>query len=214
VGVQSSTGNTPDAESLIHGLAVGLGLSPKVWLTLESQSEVAQGTRGLWVQALGHWRFVGARPSALETALSLGLRREVRGAGVVLARLGAVQRRGRLDIGGHVAIEHPMSAGRDAVDLGVGTAASYAWGGGVRTGIELAAEDLEGLWEQDAEGGAQAFLGPTLSVSPPGRSWTLFVGGGPALLSRSGPDQSGAPREFSTSAGYVFRIALRLGGGF
>ena len=213
VGVQSSSWRAPDARSLVHGLSVGLGFSPRVAFSVETQSEMTATGRGVSVQALGQWRFVRAPASGLEGALSLGLRREARGAEVVLARVAAARHARNLDFGGHVALEHPLAAGRDAVDLGFGTGLSRSWGGGLRTGLELAAEDLEGLWEPDAEGGAQAFLGPSVALCPPARGWAVLAGGGPALLTRSGPDPSGAPRDLTPSAGYVFRIAVRLAGG-
>lgn len=59
--------------------------------------------------------------------------------------------------------EFPLAKRRDAVDLILGTAVSYAVLPGFRVGGEVAVEDVEGFFEdEEAEGGAKVVFGPTL----------------------------------------------------
>ena len=81
---------------------------------------------------------------------------------------------GRLDLSLSGLLEIPVgSAGRDDLDVMTTIAASYRVTDWLRVGGEVAAEDLEGLWDpREAEGGAKFLFGPTVAfVGPAG----LFV---------------------------------------
>ncbi len=75
---------------------------------------------------------------------------------------------GRWDVSLSGLLEVPVgAAGRDEADVMTSLAASVAVTGGLRLGLELAAEDLEGLEDAtEAEGGAKFLFGPTLAWSP------------------------------------------------
>jgi hypothetical protein len=76
---------------------------------------------------------------------------------------------GRLDLSVAALLEIPVgSVGRDGVDVIVTVAASYRIVPRLRLGLEVAAEDLEGLTERnEAEGGAKFLFGPTLALALP-----------------------------------------------
>jgi len=69
----------------------------------------------------------------------------------------------RLDLSLSGLLEVPVgSAGRDEADIMTALALSYAFADEFRGGLEVAGEDLEGLFEsEEAEGGAKILFGPT-----------------------------------------------------
>jgi len=70
---------------------------------------------------------------------------------------------GNFDLIGSTRLEFPFDSKRDPVDLIITLAASYGLSKKFRIGFEVAAEDLEGFWEEEeAEGGARFILGPSL----------------------------------------------------
>ncbi|HOU53442.1 MAG TPA: hypothetical protein PLQ97_05880 [Myxococcota bacterium] len=78
---------------------------------------------------------------------------------------------GALDLSLSGLLEVPVgSAGRDEVDVMTSLAVSYGVLPSLRVGLEVAGEDLEGIFEEEeAEGGAKILFGPTLA-------WTLPQG--------------------------------------
>ena len=104
---------------------------------------------------------------------------DFRGANLVRARLAGLARVGRFDLVGSALLELPVGAeDRDEVDVMIGLAASTALSNRVRAGLEVLAEDIEGLWDdEEAEGGARILAAPTLWVSlAPG--WDLKISTG------------------------------------
>jgi hypothetical protein len=76
---------------------------------------------------------------------------------------------GRFDLSLGALLEIPVgSAGRDEVDVMTTVAASYRLVPWLRVGVEVAAEDLEGLTgRNEAEGGAKFLFGPTVALVLP-----------------------------------------------
>jgi hypothetical protein len=75
----------------------------------------------------------------------------------------------RLDVSLSALLEIPVGrAGRDEVDVVIAAAASYRLVSWLRLGLEVAAEDLEGLTARaEAEGGTKLLFGPTLALTFP-----------------------------------------------
>lgn len=104
---------------------------------------------------------------------------DFRGANLLRARIAGLARVGRFDLVASGLFEIPIDAeGRDEVDVMIGLAASTALSPRVRAGLEVLAEDIEGLWDsEEAEGGARILAAPTLWVSlSPG--WDLKLSAG------------------------------------
>jgi len=75
----------------------------------------------------------------------------------------------KLDLSLSGLLEIPVGAsGRDEADIMTALAMSYAFARQFRGGLELAGEDLEGLFEsEEAEGGAKILFGPTANFYLP-----------------------------------------------
>jgi hypothetical protein len=211
MGLWSDRWQTPDAGDLSHNLAIAVPLLPRLSLAARGYSLAAGGDRQAALELQAEWRLSGIQASSLPVALRIGARRETGGAGTLLGGMAFTHRGGRLDVGVDLGVEHPLAAKRDAADVSLGTALGYSWRPGLRLCLEFEAEDVEGLWEHDAEGGARAFLGPTIVFGLPGHAWTLLAGGGPLLVSHPTQAGSTAIRQLGTSTGYVLRAGLRLG---
>lgn len=106
--------------------------------------------------------------------LGVGYLYDYRGDHIPRVRLGLSRSFGALDLGLAGVLEIPVgSAGRDEVDVMTSIAVSYGFLSWLRAGLEVAAEDLEGLVEtEEAEGGAKFLFGPTFTFSLP---WDFFV---------------------------------------
>jgi len=81
----------------------------------------------------------------------------------------------------------------------------------IRLGLELVGQDLEGFWEEEeAEGGAVLFFGPTFVATIPDNSWTIILGGGPILRATKSAEANLAPRDLPTTQnnGYIIHAAF------
>ena len=75
---------------------------------------------------------------------------------------------GDLDVSLSGLMEFPVHvAGRDSFDVMTSLAVSYGFLPWFRFGMEVAGEDLEGLFETEAEGGAKVLFGPTFAFTMP-----------------------------------------------
>lgn len=154
------------------------------------------------------------RAGSIALGSAFGVRHEYSGADVALARVLATRTTAGSALAADVLLEHPFTAGRDAVDIVTTIGATRALTHRVWLGVEAVGSDLEGFWNRDeAEGGATLLIGPTLAVGVSDR-WHLVMGGGPVIhattdraLNTVGTEPSlGVP---SAQAGYVLRVSLR-----
>jgi hypothetical protein len=153
--------------------------------------------------------FLG-RSSRLRLAAGGGVRREWDGEPTLLARvlLGHSGRRSTLF--GNLRLEKPVEEGRDELDLITSLGWHYRLGAAFHLGVELLGEDLEGFWEEEeAEGGARLFLGPSLHWAPPGQKLYASLAGGPIVHATRSGRVSDAPRPLGASGnGYTVRMSL------
>ena len=111
-----------------------------------------------------------------------GVVHEAGGANVLLGRLVAGHEGTATRVYGNLLLQHPLAAGRDAVDVitSVGWAARLT--SSMSLGVEAIGEDVEGFWNPDeAEGGSRILLGPSLHLAPAGKAWQLSLAGGPTF---------------------------------
>jgi hypothetical protein len=142
-------------------------------------------------------------------AMGLGLRREWEGATVLLGRVAAGHAFRSSSLFGNLLFERPLDEGRDAVDL----LTTLGWRrrfGAVHLGVEAVGEDLEGFWEEEeAEGGAKLFVGPSIHLAPAGRAWSASLCGGPILYATRSGRSSPAVRPLEASGnGFTMRFAV------
>ncbi|MBP7126173.1 hypothetical protein KBD49_07390 [Myxococcota bacterium] len=144
----------------------------------------------------------------LNLDLGLGYIYDYRSDHVPRIRLAVGRSFGALDLSLSGLLEVPVgSAGRDEADVMTALAVSYAVVPSLRIGLEVAGEDLEGLFEEEeAEGGAKLLFGPTLAWSlPKGFFVKLNTSAVHAFLG----NQRFAPGEERPAAwGFMGRMAL------
>lgn len=146
-------------------------------------------------------------------SLSAGGRLEDTGVGTLLADFAGSTPIGKSRVALSVAFERPMSEARDEVDLLTSAGWMKPFGSRFQAGVEVCGQDLEGFWEEEeAEGGASFFVGPTVTLRGGGTPWGLSIAGGPVFHATNSTLTSEAPRPLPAGRnGYAFRFALRIG---
>ena len=143
-----------------------------------------------------------------------GVQHEAGGVNVLLARVVAIREVPAWRAHANLLLQHPLAAGRDAVDLATSAGWDYRFTPGVGVGVELVGEDLEGFWDPaEAEGGARLLLGPSMHVMPGGKRWQLTAAGGPTLHPNANPRSSDALRDLPPTDrrwGYAARASLSI----
>jgi hypothetical protein len=95
-------------------------------------------------------------------------------------RVGAGQSFARSRLDADVALERPLSTGRDAVDVVTALGWMRAMRPGMQLGLEAVGQDLEGFWNRDeAEGGARIYAGPSALLRF--GTWQLGATAGPVV---------------------------------
>jgi hypothetical protein len=113
----------------------------------------------------GSWLLLRNERQGMDLGLGFGFGRDFRDAWLPRIRVFLGAKSGRFEIAAGVLAEFPMAAGRDAMDVIITAAAGYRIADSWIAGVEAAAEDLEGFFEEEeAEGGARLTAGPTLWV--------------------------------------------------
>ncbi len=95
-----------------------------------------------------------------------GVLHEAGGANVLLARVVAGREGTATRAYGNLLLQHPLTAGRDAVDVitSVGWAARVT--PALSIGVEGIGEDVEGFWNpEEAEGGSRILIGPSIHLA-------------------------------------------------
>lgn len=147
---------------------------------------------------------------SLQIAAGFGLRREWEGATAVLGRVAVGRAFPRSSLFGNLRFERPLAEGRDSIDFITSLGWHYRLAPAIHLGVETIGEDLEGFWEEDeAEGGAKLFVGPSLLFAPAQRRFSASLCGGPILYATRNRRTSSAPRPLgATGNGYTVRLSL------
>ena len=86
--------------------------------------------------------------SRVRLAIGVGARREWEGTNAALARVCLGWSSKNTALFGNALVEKPLAAGRDAVDLITTLGWLQSVGHGLRLGVEVVGEDLEGFWKR------------------------------------------------------------------
>jgi hypothetical protein len=130
-----------------------------------------------WAPLAGRWR-------STRVIVGGGYLRELSGGDGAWANVAFEHDLGRTRLALSVRGDHSFGQGRDGMDLMVTAGARVQISELFHAGVEYLAQDLEGLAEDDAEGGASHLLGAVLGVRL--LKDQLSIVGGPALgLGRS-----------------------------
>ncbi|HXY31562.1 MAG TPA: hypothetical protein VEI06_12700 [Gemmatimonadaceae bacterium] len=146
-------------------------------------------------------------------SIGMGARHEWEGATDLLGRIVVGHTFARSSLFGNVNLEKSFAADRDDIDIITTLGYLHRLTASIHGGVELVAEDLEGLWEaNEAEGGAKVFVGPTIHVAPPRSRFYFSLSGGPILYATHSSGTSEAPRPLGAqSNGYTIRLTLGYG---
>ena len=154
---------------LVKGISVQLlGVRGESYSSGEGATGAQLGVR---------WAALASRSTRL--VLSAGYLRELSGGDGAWGRVGLEQELGPARLALAVHGEHVFVPGRDGFDVMVTAGADVRVVGPLRAGIEYVGQDLEGLAEDDADGGARHIVGGMLSVRL--FSDRLSLVGGPAV---------------------------------
>jgi hypothetical protein len=123
------------------------------------------------------WAPLATRSTRL--VVGAGYLRELSGGDGAWGRVSLEHELGRARLALSVHGEHVFTPGRDGFDVMVTAGADMRIAGPLRAGIEYVGQDLEGLAQDDAEGGARHIVGGVLSVRLVSERLSLV--GGPAL---------------------------------
>jgi hypothetical protein len=144
----------------------------------------------------------------------LGYRREYSRTNVLLGRAIAGKRFDNWMLYGNVLFERALASERDDIDIMTSIGVSYRISDVFRIGLEGVGQDLEGFWDdEEAEGGARLYVGPTIGVSIVGTPWHLTVGGGAILRGSTSNRTSGAVRDIplANEHGFLIRGIVTVG---
>jgi hypothetical protein len=155
-----------------------------------------------------------AETGLLDFSAGLGYRREYSRTNVLLGRAIAGKRFDNWMLYGNVLFERALATDRDDIDIMTSIGLSYRISEVFRIGLEGVGQDLEGFWDdEEAEGGARLYFGPTIGVSIVGTPWHLTVGGGAILRGSTSNRTSGAVRDIplTNENGYLIRGIVSVG---
>ena len=157
-------------------------------------------------------RVLKADAHIVDLRAGAGLRHEYSGTNVLLGRASIGRRFSSIMAYGNVLLEKPLSSDRDAVDIMFTIGGSYELSRSFRIGIEAVGQDLEGFWDdEEAEGGARLFVGPTASLAIEGTPWHFTLGGGAIIRATTSNRVSSALRELPATAENGFLIRTMIG---
>jgi hypothetical protein len=153
------------AGPLLPTLSAEVGVLP--WLSLYVEGEMAleatpSGSTTAGIEAGAHVRLT-APGSPVRVALQGSFGRDLSGANKVLLDATVAGDLQALRLALALTVAHDFEEDADAVDVTMVAAASYQLPAHFRLGGELVAQDLEEVANPEAEHGATAFAGPTLS---------------------------------------------------
>lgn len=152
--------------------------------------------------------------AVVQFSAGAGIRHEYGGTNVIIARALVGKQFTSWNITGNLLLEKPLSSFRDEIDLMTTLGCSYSLSTLFHVGIEAVGQDLEGFWDdEEAEGGATLFAGPTVGVLVPGSNLQITLGGGPIIRATNSPRTSTAIRELPavTGNGFVVRTSVSMG---
>ncbi|MBN2012788.1 hypothetical protein JW960_25890 [candidate division KSB1 bacterium] len=156
-------------------------------------------------------RVLGSQSRIVDFSFGPGIRHEYSGTNVLLGRAVIGRHFNTWQLFSNCLLEKPLSNKRDEIDLFLTMGWSYQVTPSLQFGLEAVGQDLEGFWlEEETEGGAVLFIGPTIVADVPFTALTVTLGGGPIVRATKSVRTSLAPRDLQTSKedGYVVRAAF------
>ena len=115
----------------------------------------------------------------------------------------------RWKAGGNVLFEKAFGANRDKIDIISSFGFHHIIIGKLYGGFETVGQDLEGLWSDEAEGGAKILVGPSLNMTTNNSRISFSLSGGPVFYaSRNQVTNPDAIRELPSQSGLTLRAKV------
>ncbi|HWZ04304.1 MAG TPA: hypothetical protein VNX40_11890 [Mucilaginibacter sp.] len=153
--------------------------------------------------------FIGGKnASGFRFGTSLGVIREFSNDIVALSRFNAAYENFAWKLAGNARVEKAFSADRDEFDVISSFGILRRINGQFFGGFEAVGQDLEGLWENETEGGAKVLVGPSLNYVPIGSRLSFSLCAGPIFYvthSTITPFDS-AVRELPSNTGFTIKF--------
>ena len=176
-----------------HALTLGYGITNRIAPSVSIRLlQPTNGEGSAQVTGNAGFRFAITDPQSTGVRLTLAtvVFREFEGAMGASARAAmSYDVIKKLRLAANLHLEHVFAGDRDAVDVLVLAGASYEVLPVLRVGVEYVGQDLEGVAdeEDEAEGGAHHYVGPSVALSLIGEKLQLVAGGAVGLGSQSQP---------------------------
>lgn len=155
---------------------------------------------------------LNAQDHFVDLRAGAGFRHEYSGTNVLLVRGSAGRRFASFMTYGNILLEKPLASDRDEIDVMLTVGVSYDLSRVVRIGVEAVGQDLEGFWDdEEAEGGARLFFGPTASLALEGTPWHFTLGGGMIVRGTTSNRLSSAFRDLPATAENGFLMRAMIG---
>ena len=156
-----------------------LGVLPAVSVVMLGAQGDAPVTRATATGAQVGLRWAALARNGARLVIGAGYLRDLSGSNGAWSRVSFEQDIGRARLALSLHGEHLFSAGHDGFDVMVRAGADAPVVGPLRAGVEYVGQDLEGIAQVEAEGGARHIVGGVLGVRLLSNSLSLT--GGPAL---------------------------------
>jgi hypothetical protein len=194
------------------GLQANLGKSFTLIAHVGLALDEASTKTSQHAELLGH--VIRSDKHFVDISAGAGMRHEYSGTNVLLSRVVVGRQFTSWQVYGNLLLEKPLATDRDAIDLITTFGLSYRISSTIRLGLEAVGQDLEGFWdENEAEGGARLFVGPSVALALPGTPWTFALGGGAIFRGSQSARTSEAVRDLPVGRenGFVIRGVVRFG---
>ncbi|MBE0650312.1 MAG: hypothetical protein IH595_05675 [Bacteroidales bacterium] len=123
----------------------------------------------------------GKKAQGFKLGIGLGASRDYDNVGALLSRVVLYYDLVRWKFVGNVLIQKAFAKYRDNIDVITSLGVNYRVSESLYGGVEAIGEDIEGLWEADAEGGAKVMVGPSINWIPDNSKFSFSVSGGPVM---------------------------------
>ena len=151
----------------------------------------------------------GKKNQGLRMGIGLGASKDFSNIGSMLSRVTVSYDAPRWKAGGNVLFEKAFAANRDKVDIISSIGFHHIIFGKLYGGFEAIGQDLEGLWSDEAEGGAKILVGPSLNMTTNNSKISFSLSGGPVFYaSRNQVTNPDAIRELPSQSGLSLRAKV------
>lgn len=154
--------------------------------------------------------FIGGKKNqGLRLGIGVGASRDFNNIGSLLSRVTISYDAPRWKAGGNVLFEKAFARNRDKIDIISSFGFHHLLFGKLYGGFETVGEDLEGLWSEEAEGGAKLLVGPSLNMTTNNSKISFSVSGGPVFYAtRNQVSNPEALRELPSQSGLTLRAKV------